>query len=203
MAQAAQGCDVIVNGLNPPVYRNWNTEIPRITRDVIAAARASGATVILPGNVYVFAPGPEVWRETTTHSPETRKGRIRAELGAVFRAAAALAACDGLERFDDIPFPGPVFSAQTLREELEVATGRKLRLSAIPWWSLRLASPVWTLGREMLEMRYLFETDHALDRKKFDRLLPGFRFSPDQVAMRAELRPEMAGVTAATVVLAS
>jgi len=203
MAQAAQGCDVIVNGLNPPVYRNWNTEIPRITRDVIAAARASGATVILPGNVYVFAPGPEVWRETTTHSPETRKGRIRAELGAVFRAAAALAACDGLERFDDIPFPGPVFSAQTLREELEVATGRKLRLSAFPWWSLRLASPVWTLGREMLEMRYLFETDHALDRKKFDRLLPGFRFSPDQVAMRAELRPEMAGVTAATVVLAS
>ena len=53
MVQSAQGVDVIVNGLNPANYHNWDETIPAITRDVIAAARSCGATVIVPGNVYV------------------------------------------------------------------------------------------------------------------------------------------------------
>ncbi|MAM63359.1 NAD-dependent epimerase/dehydratase family protein [Maritimibacter sp. UBA3975] len=80
MTQAAQGCDVIVNGLNPPNYHDWATLIPQITRDVIAAARASGATVIVPGNVYVFGDTPGAWSEDTPHRPCARKGQIRAEM---------------------------------------------------------------------------------------------------------------------------
>src|SRR5690606_11144032 len=47
MSAAAEGADVIVNGLNPPAYHDWEHLVPAITEQVIAAARASGATVIL------------------------------------------------------------------------------------------------------------------------------------------------------------
>ena len=32
MTEVAQGCDVIVNGLNPPNYHDWAGLIPLITR---------------------------------------------------------------------------------------------------------------------------------------------------------------------------
>ncbi|MEP5151864.1 MAG: epimerase, partial [Planktotalea sp.] len=54
MVKAAQGGDVIVNGLNPAKYHDWARTIPAITAQVIAAAKTSGATVIIPGNIYNF-----------------------------------------------------------------------------------------------------------------------------------------------------
>ena len=53
------GADVIDNGLNPPNYHNWAKLIPQITADVIAAAKASGATVLLPGNAGGSVPTSE------------------------------------------------------------------------------------------------------------------------------------------------
>lgn len=85
MTQAAMGCDVIVNGMNPPNYHNWAEIIPQITRDVLAAARASGATVIVPGNVYVYGDTPGEWSGTTPHRPNSRKGAIRAEMERAYR----------------------------------------------------------------------------------------------------------------------
>ena len=52
MAAEAKGMDVIVNGLNPQNYKGWVTDLPKIARQVMVAAKASGATVIQPGNVY-------------------------------------------------------------------------------------------------------------------------------------------------------
>src|SRR5690606_13945574 len=86
MAAAAMGADVIVNGLNPPNYHNWDRLVPEITADVLAAARASGATVIVPGNVYVYGDQPGPWDAVTPHRPVSRKGRIRAEMEAQYRA---------------------------------------------------------------------------------------------------------------------
>jgi nucleoside-diphosphate-sugar epimerase len=88
MAAAANGADVIVNGLNPPGYHDWATLVPRYTAEVIAAAKTSGATVIVPGNVYVYGDQPGPWSEDTPHRPVSRKGRIRAEMEATYRAAA-------------------------------------------------------------------------------------------------------------------
>jgi nucleoside-diphosphate-sugar epimerase len=89
MAAAAQGADLIVNGLNPPNYHDWDNLLPKITAEVLTAAEASGATVLLPGNVYVFGKEPGPWSDTTPHRPLARKGRLRAELEAAYRAAAA------------------------------------------------------------------------------------------------------------------
>ena len=88
MTRAAVGADVIVNGLNPPKYHNWARLIPQITADVIAAAKASGATVIVPGNVYVYGSTAGPWGPDTPHRPNTRKGHIRATMEATYANAA-------------------------------------------------------------------------------------------------------------------
>ncbi|MCB2130265.1 MAG: NAD-dependent epimerase/dehydratase family protein [Rhodobacteraceae bacterium] len=80
MGEAARGADVIVNGLNPPRYHDWPGLIPRITAEVISAARASGATLIQPANVYVYGREPGPWTEETPHRPVSRKGAIRSAM---------------------------------------------------------------------------------------------------------------------------
>jgi nucleoside-diphosphate-sugar epimerase len=91
MAVAARGASVIVNGLNPPKYHAWATLIPAITRDVIAAAKASGATVIIPGNVYNLDDRGGEWSESTPHHPPTQKGRIREEMERAYEASGVRA----------------------------------------------------------------------------------------------------------------
>lgn len=119
MAAAAQGADVIVNGLNPPMYHNWPVLIPQITAEAIAAARASGATLLVPGTVYVYGSQPGPWTETTPHRYAVRKGRIRAEMEAAYRRAVAQ---DGLRvillrggDFIDPGNPGTMFDMLVLK----------------------------------------------------------------------------------------
>lgn len=80
MTKAAIGCDVILNGLNPPNYHNWEEIIPKITSQVLCAAGHSGATIILPGNVYHFGSQAGTWSEETTPIPVSRKGQIRLDM---------------------------------------------------------------------------------------------------------------------------
>ena len=85
---ASQSCDVIINALNPP-YARWTKDLPRLTALVIAAAKASGATVMIPGNVYNYgAAMPEVLTEDTPHAPTTRKGRLREQMEDAYAIAA-------------------------------------------------------------------------------------------------------------------
>ena len=87
LMQAAQGADVIVNGWNPP-YSQWHATVPGLTRQIIAAAQASGATVVIPGNVYVFGPDmPPVIGPGVAHRAEHPLGRIRREMESAYRAS--------------------------------------------------------------------------------------------------------------------
>lgn len=84
---AAQGADVIVNAMNPPNYHDWDNIIPQITRDGIAAALSSGATLLIPTSVYVFGDQAGPWGTATPHRPVARKGQIRAQAELDYRAA--------------------------------------------------------------------------------------------------------------------
>ncbi|WP_417207830.1 epimerase [Antarctobacter sp.] len=87
LTQAAQGADVIVNGWNP-AYTDWAAMVPSLTEQVIAAARASGATVIVPGNVYVFGKdAPDHFGPDTAHGATNPLGRTRIEMEAAYRAS--------------------------------------------------------------------------------------------------------------------
>jgi nucleoside-diphosphate-sugar epimerase len=75
---AADGVQLIVHAANPPRYRNWRGTVAPMLESAIAAARASGARLVLPGSVYNYAPnfGPEI-AEGAPQLPVTRKGAIR------------------------------------------------------------------------------------------------------------------------------
>ncbi|TWB18042.1 nucleoside-diphosphate-sugar epimerase [Rhizobium sp. ERR 1071] len=87
--KAAQGADVIVHAVNPPGYRNWGKVVLPMLDNTIAAAKAVGARIVLPGTVYNF--GPDVFPNVTEDSaqrPKTRKGAIRVQMERRLRAAA-------------------------------------------------------------------------------------------------------------------
>lgn len=87
LMEKARGVDVIVNAWNP-AYTDWAKDIPEQTRDVIAAAQASGATIIIPGNVYVFgADAPQRFAEDAAHRAKNHLGRIRVEMERAYRDA--------------------------------------------------------------------------------------------------------------------
>jgi len=87
---AAQGVDVVIHALNPP-YTDWDRLALPLTDAAIAAASASGALLMMPGNVYNF--GNELPPLLTLATPErgnTAKARIRIEIEARIAAAPQL-----------------------------------------------------------------------------------------------------------------
>ena len=247
LTAAATGAEIIVNAWNPP-YPQWHAQVPGMTARVIAAARATGARVILPGNVYVFGETmPPVLSPDTPHAATNPLGRIRVEMEAAYRAAgvptlilrcgdfldteasgnwfdkvlaarvakgvftypgprdlphawaflpdAARAAAsladlgDRLPHFADIPFPGHAPTGADLHTAAETALGRPLREGSFPWWALRLAAPLWPMGRGLVEMRHLWTRPHRLDDRPRAALLPDFRATPLPEALRTALAP--------------
>lgn len=88
LCRAAEGMDVIVNGLNPQGYRNWEEEVPRITSAVIRAGVSSGATLIQPGNVYALGIAPAPWSAATPKGAVSSKGRVRERMERALAVAA-------------------------------------------------------------------------------------------------------------------
>lgn len=243
LMEAAQSCDVIINGFNPPNYHNWKTIIPEITQQVIAAASVANATVIIPGNVYHFGNQKGLLSEKTLPKPISRKGEIRLAMEREYeasgvqtiilragnfidpmgqdcpmslvylrsikgnkittpgpvdvrqamcflpdwaRAAVALAQKRReLDQFEDIPFAGHTLSAQDIKINLEHVLNRKLKFTQFPWWLFTLTAPFWELAREMNEMRYLWNLDHALSDKRLSELLQDFKVTPLDDVFRA------------------
>lgn len=90
VARAAQGARVIVHAVNPPGYRNWGATVLPMLDNTLAAAKAEGARIALPGSVYNFHPDsfPNL-TEATPQAVVTRKGAIRVEMERRLEAAAA------------------------------------------------------------------------------------------------------------------
>ncbi|GAB3256712.1 SDR family oxidoreductase [Chitinimonas naiadis] len=88
VVQAAQGAALIVHAVNPPGYRKWAELVLPMLDNTIAAARASGARILLPGTVYNYGPDAfPILREDSPQHPLTRKGAIRVELERRLQAA--------------------------------------------------------------------------------------------------------------------
>ena len=244
---AAQGADMIVNAWNP-AYPDWARDVPGLTQQVIAAAKASGATVLIPGNVYVYGPDmPPLIGPGVPHRAEHPLGRVRREMEAAYRAAGVrvilLRAGDFLDTeasgnwFDqvmakgvergrfvypgrtdiphawaflpdlaraavalserraelpahaDLAFSGYTLSGAELADAVSVAARRPIALKRMSWLPLQLAQPVWPMARYLLEMRYLWDTPHALDGSDLARVLPDFEPTPVADAIAQAMHP--------------
>ncbi|MEI2299890.1 SDR family NAD(P)-dependent oxidoreductase [Ensifer sp. MJa1] len=78
---AAEGVDLIVHAVNPPGYRNWGTLVLPMLDNTIAAAKAEGARILLPGTIYNFGRDAfPILTEDAPQNPDTDKGLIREEM---------------------------------------------------------------------------------------------------------------------------
>ena len=86
---AAKGAAVIFHGANPPRYENWATLVLPMLESSIAAAKASGARLLVPGNVYNYGPDAlPVLSEDSPQHPLTRKGKVRVAMEEALKTAA-------------------------------------------------------------------------------------------------------------------
>ena len=88
LTAAAQGASVLVNALNP-VYTEWARLALPLADAALAVARASGALLMVPGNVYNFGRElPALLKPSTPEIGSTPKARIRIEMERRLAAAA-------------------------------------------------------------------------------------------------------------------
>jgi nucleoside-diphosphate-sugar epimerase len=108
---AAQGASLIVHAVNPPGYRDWEKLVLPMLDNTISAAKAVGATIVLPGTVYNFGPDAfPILREDSPQHPLTRKGGIRVEMEKRLEMASRAGASVIIVRAGDFFGPGAASS---------------------------------------------------------------------------------------------
>ncbi len=108
VAAACTGQDLIIYGVNPP-YPEWASDALQMLSNAIAAAKASGAAILFPGNIYNYGPDAgEVLTETSPQNPVTRKGKIRVAMERALKEAARDGVNTIVLRMGDFFGPGAV-----------------------------------------------------------------------------------------------
>ena len=128
---AAHGAALIVHAVNPPGYRNWGGLVLPMVDNSIAAARASGARILLPGTVYNY--GPDAFPALDVDAvqrPLTRKGAIRVELERRLELASADGVRSLIVRAGD--FFGPGGTANNWFSQGLLQPGREIRTVRYP-----------------------------------------------------------------------
>src|SRR6266851_1711671 len=105
---AAQGADAIVHAVNPPGYRNWAALVLPMIENTIAAAKPSGARILLPGTIYNYGQDAfPVLREDSPQNATTHKGKIRIALEHKLEDAVRDGVRSLIVRFGDFFGPKP------------------------------------------------------------------------------------------------
>jgi nucleoside-diphosphate-sugar epimerase len=106
--RAAEGVQAIIQAVNPPGYRNWGKLVLPMIDNTIAAAKATGARIVLPGTIYNYGYDafPDLDEEAPQH-PVTEKGRIRVELERRLGAGSRAGVPTLIVPFGDFSGPAP------------------------------------------------------------------------------------------------
>lgn len=109
------------------------------------------------------------------------------------RAAVMLAEKrENLAMFEDVPFGGHTLTAAEIKAEFEEIISQNLKQKGFPWGFMRIASPFWKMAKELLEMRYLWDTPHQLDNSRLMELLPDFTATSQAAVLRAAIEWKLA-----------
>jgi nucleoside-diphosphate-sugar epimerase len=91
--KAVSGASVVYHCANPMRYDQWEALLPPLSEAVLAAVSGSGARLVVLDNLYMYgSPENGVIDDRTPIRPNSRKGRLRAELAERFASAAAAGA---------------------------------------------------------------------------------------------------------------
>ncbi|WP_342362266.1 NAD-dependent epimerase/dehydratase family protein [Terrarubrum flagellatum] len=115
--RAARGASLIAHAVNPPGYRDWDKLVLPMLENTIAAAKRTGARILLPGTIYNYGPDAfPVLRESAPQNPMTVKGRIRVEMEQRLREAQGEGVRSIILRAGDFfgPVPGNNWFSQGL-----------------------------------------------------------------------------------------
>ncbi len=80
VTELARGAASIVNAVNPPSYLTWDTDWPPVAAATLAAAEASGAGLVIIGNLYGYGRVEAPMREDDPMRPAGHKGELRADM---------------------------------------------------------------------------------------------------------------------------
>lgn len=245
---AAQGCDVVLNALNP-VITGWQQHALSLAYGAIAAAEGSGATLLFPGNVWNYGRDmPAVLDESTPMQPTTRKGAMRVEIehrireatdrgmqAIVLRAGDFFGGGRGswfdlviakeierrrltypgpldiehawaylpdyadalvrlaerraqFGRFETFGFPGHTVTGQQMVDAIETVTRAKFTLRPMSWWFLKTFGRMLAMGRELVELEYLWRVPHSISGDKLEAAVGEVPHTPLQQAVMMSLR---------------
>ncbi|MGO4597320.1 NAD-dependent epimerase/dehydratase family protein [Terrabacter sp. 2RAF25] len=76
----AAGARTIVNAVNPPSYLTWDTDWPPVAAATLAAAEATGAALVIIGNLYGYGRVEAPMKEDGPLRPAGHKGALRADM---------------------------------------------------------------------------------------------------------------------------
>ncbi|MEE9313201.1 MAG: NmrA family NAD(P)-binding protein [Rhizobiaceae bacterium] len=92
---------------------------------------------------------------------------------------------DELPQFSDIPFAGTTFTGNQMATEIGNALGHKIKTGGVPWPLLKIMALFSGDLKGVMEMRYLWNTPHALDGGELTRLLPNYQATPTAEVIKA------------------
>ncbi|WP_431274130.1 SDR family NAD(P)-dependent oxidoreductase [Variovorax ureilyticus] len=180
---AARGAALIVHAVNPPGYRDWETLVPPMLENTLRAAEATGARIVLPGNVYNYGPDafPDIDENAPQH-PVTRKGAIRVRMEQHLREASTRGVRSLVVRAGD--FFGPRAGSNWFAQGL-VKAGRPLASITDP--GRPGLGHQWTYLPDMAEtIAQLVEREHAL--ATFESVHMAGHWDADGTQMQAAIR---------------
>ncbi len=114
-------------------------------------------------------------------------GHSWAYLPDVAETMVTLAERDDLGAFEVFHMRGHTVTGDELVAAMSRVAGRKLSVSRLPWFALHAIAPFNETMREMLEMRYLWETPVLLDNARLVGRLGAEPHTPIDEALRAAL----------------
>jgi nucleoside-diphosphate-sugar epimerase len=136
-----------------------------------------GSGLVKPGKplAAVTYPGPLSIAHSWAYLPDLAETMVR------------LADRDDLGHFETFHMRGHTVTGEAFVAALEAAAGRKLPVSRLPWFAIRGLAPFNETFREMLEMRYLWETPVLLDNARLVARLGEEPHTPIAEAVQAAL----------------
>jgi nucleoside-diphosphate-sugar epimerase len=157
---AAAGTDLIFHGANPPGYVRWRELAIPMLRSSIAAAQASGARLMFPGNVYNFgSDAGALVDERAPQYPRTRKGAVRVEMERMLAEAAERGARALVIRAGD--FLGNAAGSWFHAAMIKPGPGKPVRSVTYP--GKREVGHAWAYLPDLAEtFARLAEIEHAL-----------------------------------------